>query len=1024
LARPAFCDEADFNTSDPITKADGDGILCSGTNDDINNDTACQSIITSSKGCFYGANYTIGDSTSHGILEHDISMGAADALPYTESTQSDGGYCLAYLEDGETSCDAWPTSAYCDTGDVADDPESITYSDEASCTGAGFIWSETINIFDDPNIYDTGDCVDIEGDYDETPSGDEAQNGRYGDTGVDAGSVDKICFYNVDGTGSNEVRSTKECSSDSNCREADPDSYNCVQLMCQNGDTNEACSVGGSQCDSTPAAMVENPYEVRPLRWQLHDPWDANHTGDGEGDYEIGLITRIPANEILRNIHASEMEQIEFNPGSAGEGGGAGDEYPFWGQLNGTGEPNMYDLNDTEALTAIGNIWLTDLKNGAIETETEADGSTSDIEYKPLNCYAHADGNDLGFGCRYWGLWDADFEWSKYEENNLASLSNQSTGHKYDLIYTWIWSNFDWGIEESDGTNCAERSDESDPQTSFTDMTSDIESVFNLWWISECIDSSLRTVFGPDQTERNPWGHIESSTWDNIYVENPTTEQAETVIINNGDIDGWDGWGHPDDEDNQGQETGASHAGGSNMLSLYVDFSDDGYIQAVYVLEWVGAQDTQDSPAVGKNAGVELTYANMMHLDIQTRESCVLVAESVSPDGETYAWANRFSNGGYEINHGTDTYYDVDEPYEPYGSITPSEDSPDSGLWDYLANDYESVNAWSTFGMQPLIASPVDTFNAGHPLSCVGDCSERACVSSPQYVGEPCDSNDECDGGICMGIGDTTISNNGVDAAYNSGEDQIDGVVSDARERLKYVVAGMKSGKFYSADFTDEDIYTEDNRDLWSTNPDDASVNTNIFDNMILCATDDGTRPLDNEGNESEYCGVLPTVSAITINDTSSSTDGFYSITNGQTVTLKFTAQVDGEQMPLNNIYVDWGDGTSPVNELWEANPTTHTYTHAYNCGSDNGDRHKGNHCEFKPKIVIIDNWDWCSGLQSGTCSDPIYETEEECEDQGKTWTNGTGDHRYDVSSGSNNLISQCQSYDEPSITIYVDATS
>ncbi|MDO8509945.1 MAG: hypothetical protein Q7S24_02270, partial [bacterium] len=206
----------------------------------------------------------------------------------------------------------------------------------------------------------------------------------------------------------------------------------------------------------------------------------------------------------------------------------------------------------------------------------------------------------------------------------------------------------------------------------------------------------------------------------------------------------------------------------------------------------------------------------------------------------------------------------------------------------------------------------------------VGDCSETACVGNPKQVGATCTTQSDCeDGGLgyCMGIGDTTISAAGVQStAYSTGAAQLTDVVDDARNRLKFVVAGMKSGKFYLAEFArdsdddgvndtmNEDIYVESGLDYWSTTATDPS--TNIFDNMQQCATDDGTRPLDSEGDESEYCGVLPTVSGITINGESSSTDGFYSITNGQTVTLEFTATVDGEQLPLNNIYIDWGDGT------------------------------------------------------------------------------------------------------------------
>ena len=187
---------------------------------------------------------------------------------------------------------------------------------------------------------------------------------------------------------------------------------------------------------------------------------------------------------------------------------------------------------------------------------------------------------------------------------------------------------------------------------------------------------------------------------------------------------------------------------------------------------------------------------------------------------------------------------------------------------------------------------------------------------------------------------------------------------------------------------------------------------------------DGGARP-DALGDEDEYCGVYPTIDTVTINGQEDTLSDNVEISNGETVTLTFASAVDGEQKPLENIYIDWGDGTAPTNVPWDAEPTTHIFTHAYNCSPDNGARYddSNQYCLFKPKITIADNWGWCSGEEDGTCSLSYY-TEEACTDHGGTWTDG-GDHRYatdDVDGSS--ILSSCQSYDEPNIAIQVNATN
>ncbi len=80
----------------------------------------------------------------------------------------------------------------------------------------------------------------------------------------------------------------------------------------------------------------------------------------------------------------------------------------------------------------------------------------------------------------------------------------------------------------------------------------------------------------------------------------------------------------------------------------------------------------------------------------------------------------------------------------------------------------------------------------------------------------------------------------------------------------------------------------------------------------------------------------------------------------------------------------------------------------------------------------MTDNWNWCSGNKDGYCKDDSgrtderYPTQDQCEEAygADNWKSGLGDHRYTPDSGSGNIIANCQSYDEPSFSIEVDAAT
>lgn len=1001
LERPGFCNEDTYtNSSDSYDNDFGQGVICT-------SDAACGAFSGSS--CFQGAQYVLDDSTSAGINEHDDLTDQ-----FTETDTTEGGQCEV-VDDTDTSCDNWSTSGICSNTD---------YTTETDCTDAGETWSETFDIMEESDIISDGNCVDI-------GNGVGFEGNHYNDySDPQSMTADKYCFYDVDGADGNEVRSTRSCSTDSDCRSTTAGSaYQCATLGCNGSTNNTTCGYHAdeddSQCQSTSAVHDDVPYEVRPLRWQMPDPAeqravDAYVDSGGSEEayiqalYGNGVIVRFPANEIMRNIHASEMEVIEFNPGSAGNGGGAGNEYPFWGQLNGDddGELGVYDTGET--LQDKGGVWLTDLLNGAIEYND--DGS---IDQK--NCITYHDGDQVGFGCRTWGLYDSDFELENYAERNLPSYTG-TYNHGLDLVYTWTWGNFDWGNEHADKECDISGGGDEDTLRIFEKLQNED---INTWSNSDCVNTGFKVLMGDygnnrSSDSRNIWQDIEENQtdlWDQFYVDDITNEAPDIFPFDASDVSDVSGNIWPNNE-SIGSIVG-THSGG-NILSLYVDFNDEGYIQAVYVLEYFDAQGTEDTPFFGPDAIVETTFQNMMHLDIQTRESCLLVAESVTSTGDNQAWAQRTTTDGYQINYSTSNPIDYDEPSEPFGAITPQDGTPVQ--WDTMVADAEDYN-WNAYQSQPAIAMQTEDFiDAGHPLTCIGDCEQTSCLGDPGRLGNSCSADSCGTNGICMGIGDATISAEGQIAGSSNLQDQIDAVVNTAADRLKHVFANIET--FYQLSFTTEptEVYEQLNAAESGYWNDPVSSDNNMFDEMDACNGDGSARP-DDLGGESEYCGVYPTVTGITLNDETGEVGEYLDISNGQTVTLKFTANLDGEQDPLRKIYIDWGDGTSPTISDWDAAPTTHIFTHAYGCGPDNGARFSGTECLFTPKITITDNWYWCSGAEVGYCStNSAYSNEEACEDNSETWV-ASGDHRYEPEDSSN-VMGSCQSYDQPNLTLRVDASN
>lgn len=866
------------------------------------------------------------------------------------------------------------------------------------------------------------------------------------------------------------------CTSDHECGSA-----NCIDnrqydlKVCSNDD---CTSTSNSEHDDTSKQHAEmnierdtaDGYTIR-MRWQTHDPYDAagstsyiTNAPYGAQKYGSSLITRLPANEQLRNVHISEIDSIIFNTGSAGRGNNnEKNEWEFWGQQGfdpgdqgksfASGDVNEEYLKSDESSADntrcdsggntggipcqnYGNYVLTDFDAGSIYQD-------SDGSYKPWeNCYAHAQeatiGEDTyGFGCRLWGLYDSNFTKAWYEENVA-----DGTAENMDIVYTWAWSNFDWGLSNEDdgsdaetmdgyeGTDCNIPSHDDNWKSRFNSLADDH---FSDMFSSACVGRAIKNVMGFSRMgeyadedipsfgdNRNPWKEIGSGEdiadciQDDVVDENTKTCRQTSVYYDQNNPSGdsmWESWSDVT-VDREGP-TQDSH-GGSNIFTLWIDVNAAGYIQAVYYLIYIGAIGTNDSVV-----GFELTHSNHMHLDFQVRETCALIASSVDSNGENSAWSYRSTDdASFQLASDTDDAYGRETPTDPFGSISPVDTS---FLYiDTIDTDSttQSVYNWSTYNSQPIIAFAGDTIvNAGRPLSCIGKCENTWCTSDlgeNSYYAQGESNIDGCgDYGKTMGVGvgDGAGNKEGVSTAHTTLTDQINDAAEAGRDRLKHVFADIK-GSFYKFEPSSlTSVYTQeeaDSVDYWKN-----GSGENIFDAMEICTEADGSRPIaPNE--DSEYCGVLPTIDNFVIDGNDSFADGYYDIIDGKTVTLQFDADVNAEQEWLDTIYIDWGDGR-PVNVPWEAQATTHVFTHAYRCGPEYQDdaveyNNNGEECVFEPRVTITDNWRFCSGDEhddlngDGTTDD----------------SDASSGQQNRVGEGHENVKESCNSYDVPDFLVRV----
>ncbi len=143
-----------------------------------------------------------------------------------------------------------------------------------------------------------------------------------------------------------------------------------------------------------------------------------------------------------------------------------------------------------------------------------------------------------------------------------------------------------------------------------------------------------------------------------------------------------------------------------------------------------------------------------------------------------------------------------------------------------------------------------------------------------------------------------------------------------------------------------------------------------------------GSRNLD-WGND-DYCGNKPRTFNISVND-----KAVASVPDGGWVAFKFNTSADPEQLPLQNILINWTGDAVGTNERFQDQQTIyfpyapkssqespHVVSHRYFCDPNNQPPPCGagsfpcwdndtNSCVYQPRVIVEDNWSWCSSSET-----------------------------------------------------------
>jgi hypothetical protein len=393
------------------------------------------------------------------------------------------------------------------------------------------------------------------------------------------------------------------------------------------------------------------------------------------------------------------------------------------------------------------------------------------------------------------------------------------------------------------------------------------------------------------------------------------------------------------------------------VLGAKAEFSDSGLLSTITYKFADGTQTGGTDPQ---------TFSTKLHF----KELCRKLAK-VADGASTVPWASRVASRSYAVDT---LLYKYVQDYAPYGGAVVPEDPNNPTTWTSGLNAEQPVTDDPfNFGSAPQYQS-----RSGSPYACFGNCNDRYCVGGKNN-GTQCNSNPticrtaDSGGvqGVCQGVGPAAGGTSGSGASTKGFQD----VVSNPDAQLTYF-AEQRARRLFAQSLG---IFSWTAQCIGGTTgvvgapgtfcTQNSQCNSNVCKAGYfsfptawtppdgLCGTAAAPNPALRDtfdpANDADYCAIAPTVSNLKVNGGSTT-----QIRNGASVTLTFNFDANAEQVPVQHIFVDWGDGEtadfpkSVKPQTDPANPIS--FIHPYACANTTP-------CTYTIRVQVVDNWGWGS---------------------------------------------------------------
>lgn len=380
----------------------------------------------------------------------------------------------------------------------------------------------------------------------------------------------------------------------------------------------------------------------------------------------------------------------------------------------------------------------------------------------------------------------------------------------------------------------------------------------------------------------------------------------------------------------------------NNEIGAKAEFSDSGLLTGIRFRMNDASADT---------GGIQMLVSFMY------KEMCTTLVK-VADSGVTVPWASRLAARGYAV---PDLLYKYTKDFAPYGSaVNPSADAPNT--W------FTKLNAEAPITDDTQFSAPQYQSRSGSPFACKGGCDVKVCIgggrpgqlcgNNPTLCREEAVRGDPTSKGVCQGVQSSATAKG--PQSYSNTPTNTNPFYAELRaQRLFAQSLGVFRWQHVCSNFTTKFCVSDTDCDLGSGNTGQcqgtylSSASGGWTPPENRCANDPRPAAFDPE-NQTDYCGIPPTVGNVKVNGSTIDTE----IRSSGFVTLTFTTTADAEQVPIQHIKVDWGEGRAPealdktlAPQPDPANPMV--FTHTYTCAQGT--------CTYTPHIRVLDNWGWGS---------------------------------------------------------------